>query len=196
MSVMVRAVTLFVLLLPAIVTIAQVDSTESAPYSKWQVRAQGFGYQGLLSIGGGPVLFKGVWRPGLMYGWSPSTDWRSTVHTIILRNDIVLPFQLAKTQWSLAPTFSANLLFDTGGHSFLVLPDNYPDGYYRTTAVHATFGLGGRIGHATKGNEFPREVGLSMELVTLDTYAYWALTQREIPFSEAISLAFAVDVMF
>lgn len=196
MSRVVRTLALVVLLLSMTDVFARSDSAAEASPSKWQVRAQGVGYQGLLSIGGGPVLFKGVWRPGLMYGWAPGTDQRSTVHTIILRNDIVLPFQWRKAAWSLAPTVSANLLFDTGGHSFLFLPDKYPDGYYRTTAVHATVGLGGRIGHAFQGSSFPREMGLSVELVTLDTYAYWALTQREIPFSDAVSLAFAVDVMF
>ena len=63
----------------------EVEGGEKAAL-EWRVRSQFAGYQGLVSVGGGPLLAKGVWRPALMYGFAPRVEARSAVHQIILRN--------------------------------------------------------------------------------------------------------------
>lgn len=175
---------------------AQVDTAANVQEPAWRLRVQAAGYQGLLSIGGGPVLWKGRWQPALMYGWAPPTDRRKAIHSVIIRNDLVPGPVLDRGPWSLSPAFSMNLLIDTGGHSFLVLPKEYPRGYYTTTALHATFGLGARLAYADHGHEGLPQAGLSVELVTLDTYAWYAIDQRTVPFSDAFSMSIALDILF
>lgn len=97
---------------------------------QWRLRGQFAGYQGLFSVGGGPVLAKGLWRPALMYGFAPADPYRSAVHQIIVRNDFVFMRGEQRARLHISPTASLNLLMETGTHSFLSLPDRFPRGYY------------------------------------------------------------------
>lgn len=160
----------------------------------WHLRGQFAGFQGLLSIGGGPSFFRGVYRPALMYGYAPATIGRSGVHQVILRNDIVFrPAPRMKTWW-VSPTASLNVLLEVGDHSLLKLPEYYPKDYYITPMIHGTFGLGVKVNRRVGG--LFKEISFHMEAVALDTYLWYTLSQRNAPIHKAFGLSLAAAAAF
>ena len=161
---------------------------------KWHARIQTAGYQGLVSVGAGPSLLKGRWLPGLMYGYAPAAHGRSAVHQIILRNDVIfLPGAQKRSHW-FSPSFSANLLLETGEHTYLRLPDEFAKGYYFTPQLHGTFGVGAVVG-VPFGAEGRRTLFVTAEAVALDTYLWYSISQRGIPITRAFGLSLAVAVI-
>ncbi|MDQ3101080.1 MAG: hypothetical protein M3R08_06815 [Bacteroidota bacterium] len=162
--------------------------------SRWHLRTQIAGFQGLVSVGGGPVLAKGVWRPGLIYGYAPPAGERTAVHQMILRNDLILmPNARSRRLWA-SPTISANFLMETGTHSYLKLPDRFPAGYYHSPRIHGTLGLGARISRSMQG--ISKELSFGAEIVGLDTYMWYAISQRGIPIYEAFGFSFGLAAAF
>lgn len=161
---------------------------------EWHARAQFAGYQGLMSLGGGPVLAKGVWRPALMYGFAPPDAGRTAVHQVVLRNDVVFfPGRRDKPTW-VSPAASLNLLLETGRHSYLKLPERFPRGYYMAPLPRITFGLGGRVTKDISGSGPFREVAFTAEAVGMDVYLWYAASERGIPIHDAFGLGFGVGL--
>jgi len=184
-------VLLFLLIVPSNATAQQnpID-TAHAPL-RWQVRAQFAGYQGLFSIGGGPVLFKGVWRPAIMYGLAPAARSRSAVHHFILRNDLVFRRPHGAVRNFVSPTMSANLIVEPGDHSYWRLPQEFPGKYYFTPQMHATFGIGARYDRSLQ-RTFLRQIGFGAEFVGLGSYIWYSVSQRNVPLHKVFGLSFAV----
>jgi hypothetical protein len=159
-------------------------------HGKWHLRAQFAGYQGLLSIGGGPKLFRGIYRPGLMYGYAPALGARTAVHQIILRNDVVFGRSGGERTWRILPTASLNVLVEIGDHSLLRLPEYYPKAYYITPMIHGTLGAGLKI--ARKVDGFFKEISFHSELVALDTLLWYTISQRHAPINKAFGISFAL----
>jgi hypothetical protein len=182
----------FCILILATLNLQASETGDPPARPKWHVRTQFAGFQGLLSAGGGPVLAKGVWRPALMYGYAPPLNERARVHQFILRNDIVLfPRMRLRDPW-VSPFFSANLLLETGDHTYLKLPDQFPRGYYHPPQVHGTFGAGARLNKITSARGPFKEITFSTEFVALDTYLWYAISQRGAPLHRAFGLSFAL----
>lgn len=163
---------------------------------EWRVRGQFAGYQGMFSVGGGPVLAKGLWRPALMYGFAPADAYRTAVHQVILRNDFVFMRGSERAGLHVSPTTSLNLLMETGRHSYLSLPDRFPRGYYTAPLPHATIGVGGRLAQREMAWGPFREWAFTAEVVALDTYLWYAVSERGFPLSNAIGLSFGAELLW
>ncbi len=162
----------------------------------WHLRVQFAGYQGLISVGGGPVLARGRWHPGLMYGFAPPAGDRPAVHQIIVRNDLIFRPDPSDRKFHVSPSLSANLLIETGRYSYLKLPSEFPAGYYAAPQLHGTLGLGARwIRRMPDGSLF-RNVSFSAEFTGLDTYIWYSISERGIPISDAFGLSFALAASF
>jgi hypothetical protein len=160
---------------------------------RWHVRSQFAGFQGLVSAGGGIILARGVWRPGLMYGYAPPAGDRIRVHQVILRNDAVFrPRPRERPTWFSAAA-SLNLILEAGDHSYLRLPPQFPRGYYHPPQAHGTVGLGGRVSHLFSGG---REIAFTTEFVALDTYLWYGISQKGVPLHQAFGLSFGVAAAF
>lgn len=171
------------------------DTVPSDP--RWHVRAQFAGYQGLISVGGGPILAKGAWKPGLMYGFAPTAGGREAVHQIIVRNDLIfLSGRQRSHSYRVFPTMSVNLMIETGRHSFLKLPDRFPKGYYYAPQLHGTLGSGALVSRTLPQGSMFRTVGLGAEVVGLDTYIWYAISQRGIPLHQAFGLSLSAAAAF
>ncbi len=173
---------------------AQEDDAPATERRDWHLRGQFAGYQGLLSLGGGPVLAKGVWLPGLMYGFAPRAEGRDAVHQVILRNDVVfMPNQRSKATW-ISPAASLNLLLETGRHSYLSLPDPMPRGYYMAPLPQITLGVGARL-HGTAGGLGPfREWAVHLEAVGMGSYLWYGLSERGFPLYRTVGLSIGAGV--
>ncbi len=184
----------FLALAPAVS--GQTDRDTTSTVLHWHARTQVAGFQGLISVGGGPVLAKGVWRPALMYGFAPAARGREAVHQIILHNAIVfMPHAKAREFW-VSPAISAAILLETGRHSYLRLPDKFPDGYYSAPQPHGTLGIGARLNRRMPEACFLREITFGAEFVGLDTYMWYAISERDIPIHRAFGLSFALAAAF
>ncbi len=176
--------------------LAQDSDAPESTRTKWSVRGQFAGFQGLPSAGAGPVLAKGVWHPKLMYGFAPPAGGRSEVHQFILRNDVVFfPRQRNSPTW-FSPTASLNLLVETGRHSYLALPERFPRGYYMAPLPRFTFGLGGRLNREIKGFGPFRQFAFTAEAVGLDSYLWYGISERGFPLHRAFGLSFGVELLW
>ncbi|MBL7939341.1 MAG: hypothetical protein JNL43_08275 [Flavobacteriales bacterium] len=167
------------------------DSTR-AP--KWAARAQFAGMQGLVSTGLLWTVPDGRLQIGALYGHSPDRHSGTDFHGAILRATGAW-FPVHKQQcgkWSMSPTVSLSAVMELGGISFFRLPDRYPDDYYGPQALHGLLSIGGRLGHPVRGGR----LALTAEAVTLDTYLWYGIIQRQIKFKGMWSMALGVEYHF
>lgn len=180
----------------ALALTAQDGTPAEKPSRAWRMRGQFAGYQGLISVGGGPVLAKGLWRPALMYGFAPADSYRTAVHQIILRNDLVFLRKGREAPWHVSPTASLNVLLETGRHSYLSLPERFPRGYYMAPLPRVTLGAGARLARGMSSSGPFREWAFTGELVALDSYLWYAVSERGFPLADAIGLSFGAELLF
>ena len=191
-----RSSLVFVLLSTWLAASAQGDASGEQATRPWRIRGQVAGYQGLFSVGGGPLLAKGLWRPALMYGFAPADAYRSAVHQVVLRNDLVFLRKGRKNAWHVSPTASLNVLLETGRHSYLKLPERFPRGYYMTPLPHLTMGAGARLARSGMSWGPFKEWAFTGEVLALDSYLWYALSERGFPLSDAIGLSFGAELVW
>lgn len=95
-------------------------------------------------------------------------------------------------RWTVSPTLAVSATFDLSATGHYALPPQYPEGYYAPSAVHALLALGGRAGRLHKGGG----LALTVEMVALDTYLWYAIDHPGIGLHEAWSLALGLEVAF
>jgi len=189
---------LSIVVLTSLATIALPQDEPPDPKSprQWRVRGQFAGHQGLGSVGAGPLLAKGLWRPALMYGFAPADAYRTAVHQVILRNDFVFMQGRGRSRLHVAPAASLNLLMETGRHSYLRLPERFPRGYYMAPLPRATVGVGGRLAQRSLARGPFREWAFTAEAVALDTYLWYAVSERGFPLWNAFGLSFGAELVW
>ncbi|MCB0794228.1 MAG: hypothetical protein KDB88_05780 [Flavobacteriales bacterium] len=186
-----RVQLLLPLLLTGILAHAQEDTTR-APV--WTLRTQFAGYQGTVGAG---ILWNvpdGRAQVGLLYGFSAPQYDLPAFHGLALRLTGSW-FSLDRStigRWHLSPTMAITGLLELGDLAYLSIPKEYPDGYYPPQAFHALLSLGGRVGRIEHGKGW----SFSVETVALDTYLWYAISQRETPFLDAWSLALGAEFHF
>lgn len=127
-----------------------------------------------------------------MYGFAPPHAGRDAVHQFILRNDVVLGAGARKGGSALSPVLSVNMLVETGRHSFLRLPDRFPNGYYMAPMPRFTLGAGGRMERRIAGRSF----AFTAEMVGMDAYLWYAMSERGFPLHAALGLSFGVEYLW
>lgn len=172
---------------------AQVDTApERAP--RWTARGQFAGLQGAGSVGLLWNVPDGRLQLGALYGHAPAVNGAKPFHAAVLRvAGSWWPMQKPQAgRWTISPTAAVSALFDLSGTAFYALPPQYPEDYYRPQAVHGLLAFGGRVGRLHPGGS----VAFTAELVALDTYLWYALSQPTIGLHEPWSLALGLEVAF
>lgn len=124
-----------------------------------------------------------------MYGFAPADAYRTAVHQIIVWNDLVFRRKAAHGALHLSPSASLNMLLETGRHSYLQLPERFPRGYYMTPLPRITLGIGGRLSQGGMAWRLFKEWAFTTEVVALDTYLWYAVSQRGFPLGDALGLS-------
>lgn len=168
------------------------DDTLRAP--RWSARAQFAGMQGAVSMGGLWNNRDGRLQAGLLYGYAPARDGIEAFRALAFRlNGSLLPMRNGRLgKWHLSPTMALTGLLEFGTHAYLTQPDGVPDGYYGQQALHALIAFGGRGGRCNDRYGW----SLTAEAVALDTYLWYSVIQRSVPFVEAWSLALGAEFHF
>ena len=143
---------------------------------------------GLVSLGVGYNLFKDHLHISFLDGYTPAGIAGIGVNTIAMKASydlVTLP--IANKRAVAYSGLGCN--FETTGRGFYTsLPDRYADGYYKWSAVHATFFLGAKLQVLMKKRtnqrlEFYAETG------TVDSYLYYYATNPGLRITDMFSAA-------
>ena len=150
---------------------------------------------GFLSAGIGYKIFKGHLYSDLMYGYVPSSFSKAEIHIITQKNTFPI-FNKKIKNLTISPITGFTLSFETGGNSFLILPDKYPKGYYGTNAFHFTFFVGGKLHKDFNKQLKIKGIDLYAELGTVDTYLWYAILSKEVKINSIFSSAIGINIYF
>lgn len=183
-----RKALLFISLLFAGTLLAQRDTSKVLDLS---TRFQFAGLQGTFSTGVFHNFKKDHFMLGLMYGFSPSGEFSRAYHGITLRSTYAWR-ALEKGTFKFEPYVQISANLEVGKTAFFSLPDNFPDDYYGPQSLHA---IGG-VGVKTKTRLGLGELALTLETVTLDTYLWYLIIQKQIDFEEVWSMSLGLEYRF
>ena len=155
-------------------------------------RIQFAGLQGMFS-GGALMNFKNERiQLGLMYGFSPGKLGANDYQGVTIRSVWSLRDYPINDRFAIAPHIAISVNLEVGGTTFFFLPEEFPEDYYAPQSLHGIVGIGGKLKMDTgKG-----QLALTLETVTLDTYLWYTIIQREIRFYEAWSLSLGLEYRF
>jgi hypothetical protein len=160
------------------------------------VKMQFAGNIGILSVGVGYELINDVLFTELLYGYVPaSVSNAENIHLITIKN--TFPFltrQFGDFRFSPIVGFTTSL--ETGNNSFLILPDKYPRGYYLPSAIHFTLFVGASVHKDFKNSKIIKGADLYMEVGTVETYLWSAITSREVSLNDVFSTAIGINLYF
>lgn len=170
------------------------DDGEIGRAPRYTIRTQFAGMQGLISGGMLWNLPDGRLRLGAMYGYDPGRYGGTDLHAAILRaNGSWFPIHQTRIgKWSVSPIASLSAMLELGGITFLTLPDQYPAGFYSPQSIHGLLGLGIGAGRINSEGGWL----LTAEAVSLDTYLWYGLSQRQVKFTQLWNLALGVEYYF
>ena len=155
------------------------------------------GYAGLLTAGLGYAAFDDVLNVTLLYGYVPEAIAGRTVHSLHLAF-VVRPLELSIASFRLIPAYAGvGVLYTWGDGYFVALPERYPAGYYRSTALQLTAHLGAELDLAMEPRSPFERHGLYLELCALEVFVGRYLRNPEsIGVTEVVSLAVGYRVAF
>ena len=189
---------LFIALLYASSAFAQ-DST-SVKVKFWYIpdyaTVQFAGNIGFFSVGIGYQLFNDHLYSELLYGHvPPSISKTEHIHKISLKNTFPLYTKKFST-FSLSPIAGLTLSYETENHSFVVLPDKYPKGYYHPNAFHFTLFVGAKVHKDFTNQQIIKGADFYFELGTIERYLWYAVTQKEVKLNDIFSSAVGINLYF
>ena len=139
-------------------SVAQASAV--APY----VKTQTGGYAGFATLGLGAALFGEIWRAEALYGYVPAALAGSSQNILAFKTDVATPsFALpawasdGTARWTLA-FVGGGLIYNLSRRVFATLPEDYPEEYYASTALHWEAHLGTEVsfGQAQGSGGSPR----------------------------------------
>ena len=126
----VRNLVAFVCMIPAVAGASPVEL-----YAK----AQTGGYAGLATVGVGLEAFERHARAEVLYGFVPAAFAGMPQHIVGFKTDAAL----SATTWGWVPAYlGGGLLYNLSSRVFARLPEEYPEKYYPSTALHWEAHLG------------------------------------------------------
>lgn len=150
---------------------------------------------GFLSAGLGFELFKERLNVELIYGFVPVYNNRKAIHTFTLKT--FMPICSIKwKKYSLAPYGGFTTSYETGRHSFVKLPDRFPDGYYKPNAVHFTALVGVKLNKKLANGFWFKSVDVYFELGAVDSYLWYAISNKEVKLNDVFSSALGLNFYF
>ena len=177
-----------------------VKTKDKAKEKAWYIpdyaKMQFAGNLGLLSVGAGYEVIRNVLYSELLYGFVPkSISNAENIHLISIKNTFpIFTKEIGDFTFSPIAGFSASL--ETGNNSFLIVPDKYPKGYYLPSAIHFTLFAGAQVHKEFKNQKIFKGADFYIEVGTVETYLFFALTSKEVTFNDVFSSAIGINFYF
>lgn len=153
------------------------------------------GNMGLFSVAAGHCHFNNKLQTSIIYGFAHRQVAGKPIHTLGLRNTFDVFLRPVAGKGLIDLYTNVGLIFDTGNHSSLKLPDKYPDGYYVTNSFHFPISLGARFSHKSKSEKIDR-VSYFAKVGSLAIYMYHNMVAREYRANSIYSLSFGMSVYY
>lgn len=174
-----------------------ISTKEKSWYVPDYVKTQFAGNIGLVSVGVGYQLFDKVLYSELMYGFVPKFASRAdNIHLITIKNTFPIYRKKIGENLTITPIAGIATTLDIGINSFTTLPSKYPDGYYFPTAIHFTLFGGALIHKDFKKKKLFKGVDFYVELGTVETYLWYAITSKDVKINDIFSIATGVNFYF
>lgn len=153
------------------------------------------GNMGLFSVAAGKLHFNNKLQTSILYGFAPRQVAGKPIHTLGLRNTFDLFSRPLAGKGPIDFYINAGMIFETGNHSELKLPNKYPDGYYATNSFHFPISLGARYTHKSSSEKIDR-VSYFAEVGSLAVYMYYNVVARQFRTNSIYSLSFGMSVYY
>jgi hypothetical protein len=168
--------------------------SEKLWYKPDYAKMQFAGNIGFVSVGIGYEIFEDVLFSELLYGYVPESISRADrIHLITIKNTFpILKKEIGKNL-TISPIAGFTTTLDIGTTTFTTLPNKYPDGYYVPTAVHFTIFGGISIHQNFKNFKIFKGADFYVEVGTVESYLWYAITSREVTMQNIFSLDVGVN---
>jgi hypothetical protein len=171
----------------------KLSSVERAWYVPDYIKAQFAGNTGFISIGAGYNLFGDLVQSDILYGYVPSSIGGNTIHTLAQKNSFLI-YDYKFSKYALSPYAGFTINLELGGNSDGFFSEKYPDGYYKTNAIHFTFFIGGKIFYKLSGESALKGVDFFTEIGTVDTYLWYGITSEHLKPKDILSMALGLNI--
>jgi hypothetical protein len=179
------------------VTLIEDKGKDKAWYIPDYVKTQFAGNIGLFSVGAGYEVFNNVLYSELLYGYVPeSVSKAKKIHLITIKNTFPIFTKEFDNNYTVSPIAGFSASYDVGTNTFTTLPNNFPRDYYITNAIHFTLFVGAKVHKNFVNSKVFKGVDLYAELGTVETYLWYAITSKEVTFSDAFSTAIGINLYF
>ena len=182
------------------VSIIYSQDSSVADKKAWYIpdyaKIQFAGNIGFLSIGPGYKIFDNVLQSDILYGFVPHFLGGTTIHSLVLKNTI-MPYGFKINNIVITPMAGFTVNFDLGSHnSEHVFSKKYPDGYYKTNAIHFTGYAGCKIFYGLDDKAFIKGLDFYGEVGSVDVSLKYYMGTDEIRFIDILSLALGMNFYF
>lgn len=148
------------------------------------------GNTGLASLNFGRKFLNDRLTLGLGYGYLHKNVNGTEVHTIFLKTSYFFSkgLLIKKVNWY----FGLTSLYGITNNTFVRLPSQYPDDYYRPTALHVAPYLGIRIPFLFYKPTWAKNVFFQTEISALDSYLWYSIINEHIKFWDIYNVSFGI----
>lgn len=129
------------------------------------------GNLGLLSTGFGNKIINDKIFAGLMYGYLPKSENDVEAHTLAIKLGYIFWERNIKSSYRYAFYIGTGIAYTITKNTFVELPTQYPDGYYKPNAIHLLPFVGLQFGIKIN-NQQDKYFGLYLELGSSDDYLF------------------------
>jgi hypothetical protein len=153
------------------------------------------GNLGLFSVGLGKGFFNEKLNTFLIYGYLPEQVHGAQVHTIALKGSIRLGKSIISPIFDLDYYTGGLVLYGITDNTYFIYPDYFPDDYYGTNAIHASFHFGLKLNknrHVNKISQF----SFYTELGTLDYQVWYALKNATVELFDIWNICLGMTIAF
>ena len=168
------------------------DST-MVPKKPVNMQVQYAGNMGLVSVGAGKSYLYNKLNIYTIYGFLPKEINGASVHTLALKAAYTIAVAELSDNLLIDCYTGIAALYGITRNTYVRYPDYFPDGYYGTNALHATFFLGARFKLDLNHPRY-KTISLFTELGTLDYYLWYAIKNKYIKLYDIWNLSFGALV--
>lgn len=129
------------------------------------------GNLGLFSTGFGSKIISDKIFTGLMYGYLPKSKNDVEAHTLAIKLGYIFRERGIKNFYRYAFYIGTGIAYTITKNTFVELPSQYPDGYYKPNAIHFLPFIGVQFGIKID-NQKDKYLGLYLELGSSDDYLF------------------------
>jgi hypothetical protein len=157
------------------------------------VVAQYAGNIGLVSVGVGTRIAGGRATAGVLYGYLPRSRNDVEAHTIALKAGYLIRVHDISASSASLVYCGAAIAYTITRNTFIALPEQFPEGYYKPNALHVLPYVGAGI---ERGAVDGRRTTVYCELGTSDEAIYQRLLMKSRNTGTLLNLAVGIVVAF